>query len=65
MQEQKAPRHESQPYTRPLVQTLEVRQLVEAVGPAQALSSGLDAAAPLGKSTLRSGGLRRSRGSRG
>ena len=58
-------RTEPQPYTRPQVETLEVSALLEAVGPAQALSSGADAAAALTtKATLRPSGSRPDRGSR-
>jgi hypothetical protein len=56
---------EKKAYISPRVETLEVRALVEAVGPAQALASGADTtAALLTKDSFRSGTSRRGRGPR-
>lgn len=57
---------EQKPYLSPKVETLEVRQLVEAVGPAQALSSGASSSSlHVTKDVLRPANLRSGRGGRG
>lgn len=66
MEQKHDKRREQKPYIAPQVDTLEVRQLVEAVGPAQALSSGASTSSlHVTKDALMPANLRRTRGGRG
>ena len=58
-------RSEKREYTSPTVESLDLRQLMEAVGPVQGLASGAESSTLVGKTNHRGGnGKRRGRGPR-
>ena len=52
---QNSPRTPKQPYTSPTIETVSVEALLEAVGPAQTLASGVEAAVAMKKLHRNSG----------